>query len=456
MILKFSVGRPSMHVIQEHIANSWHLVGSFVVGLLDLSHVIVHLDSHEDMVRALSNESHMINNCMYRSFRWSPDFAFRRDSPRVAVWARLHHLPLPFFTPSFLYCIGYSFGHYLRADDRTLALTHPMYARICVEIDVSLILPARIWIGTSKEEGFWQPIEFEGNISFCEGCGLLGHLEEDCRKKRRGRSGVVAKSSDIGKGMTVDPRLRIDPVSKTTMPPVIKQHWQAVAPKKHNLHGSGSNSKDGQGIHKGPEVIDVGNVRNHNEGRVSETLNTGRGRGIESRVTSTMPLNGDSLQPLGGTSIPVVEPVMTTPVVVVTDEHLDASVVIEHACADENKWVTSDVTLAGSGDNGIAIANNNDELFLAVGSNSFEVLAGLEEDWAGFLDRGKISSVEPMKQTKPCQLARSASVDKINELQISSDSMEAIKLKWLKQSKEKMTCSPRTFRASSIAQTHQN
>lgn len=85
IILKFFVGRPPIHVIQEHITKNWHLTGLIIVGLLDPQHVMVHLASNEDLVRALSKESHMINHCMYRSFRWSSDFSFKKDNPKVAV-----------------------------------------------------------------------------------------------------------------------------------------------------------------------------------------------------------------------------------------------------------------------------------------------------------------------------------------------------------------------------------
>lgn len=50
-----------------------------------------------------------------------------------------------------LHTLG-TFGRFLRADDRTPALAHPMFARVCVEMDVSQPLPSRVWVGPSKEE----------------------------------------------------------------------------------------------------------------------------------------------------------------------------------------------------------------------------------------------------------------------------------------------------------------
>lgn len=70
------------------------------------------------------------------------------------MWIRLNHLPLPFFNPSCLQHIGNSLGTFFRVDFCTLSLSHPMYARICVEVDVSIALLSRLWLGTLKEEGF--------------------------------------------------------------------------------------------------------------------------------------------------------------------------------------------------------------------------------------------------------------------------------------------------------------
>lgn len=40
----------------------------------------------------------------------------------------------------------------------------------------------RIWVGENKENGFWQKLEYEGNIAFCTKCRLLGHVVGVCRK----------------------------------------------------------------------------------------------------------------------------------------------------------------------------------------------------------------------------------------------------------------------------------
>lgn len=70
-------------------------------------------------------------------------------------------------------------------------LTHPMYPRVCIEVNVAEELRSRVWIGTSKEDGFWQRVEYEGNINYCGHCGLMGHGKSICRKK------VLKKQSNL-------------------------------------------------------------------------------------------------------------------------------------------------------------------------------------------------------------------------------------------------------------------
>lgn len=43
-------------------------------------------------------------------------------------------------------------------------------------------LPSKVWIGTGKDEGFYQKVVFEGKFSFCHHCNLQGHSPTECRK----------------------------------------------------------------------------------------------------------------------------------------------------------------------------------------------------------------------------------------------------------------------------------
>ncbi|XP_012857539.1 PREDICTED: uncharacterized protein LOC105976824 [Erythranthe guttata] len=197
LIMKFSAGRPSLQDIRSHITSEWNLASEPAIGFLDPRHITIHMGSIQDAKLALSRNSNNIKNCMFRLFRWTPDFTIGKDSGKVAVWVRFPKLPLPYF-------IGAALGTILRADDRTIAFTHTHYARVCIEVNVAQQLPESIFIGTSKENGWWQKVEYEGNHTFCAHCGLLGHLVGACRKKQG-----LAKPLPMNNNPLVKPPTRI-------------------------------------------------------------------------------------------------------------------------------------------------------------------------------------------------------------------------------------------------------
>ncbi|KAL3642271.1 hypothetical protein CASFOL_013086 [Castilleja foliolosa] len=190
LIMKFSSGRPSLHDVKMHVKQNWNLNTDPVISLLDARHFLIIAANQSDMIKAQSQDSHKINASMFRLFRWQRDYDFVRDSTMIPVWISLPKLPLIYMNPSFLEKIGNMLGNFLRVDDKTLSLQNAMRARICVELDVSKEFHNQIWIGESKDIGFWQNVEYEGNVSFCSYCGLLGHVKGICRKIKVPPKGV--------------------------------------------------------------------------------------------------------------------------------------------------------------------------------------------------------------------------------------------------------------------------
>ncbi|KAL3638578.1 hypothetical protein CASFOL_017949 [Castilleja foliolosa] len=182
LVLKFSSGRPCLQEIRDHVNASWNLNMEPVMSLVDAKHVFMILASKEDMVRAQTQVSHRINSSLFRVFRWHWNFNYSKDSSCVPVWIKLPRLPIELINPTMLEKIGTAIGKFLRIDERTMVMTHTMDTRICVEVDLAKDFMDEIWIGETNDKGFWQPIVYEGNVSFCSHCGLLGHVKAVCRK----------------------------------------------------------------------------------------------------------------------------------------------------------------------------------------------------------------------------------------------------------------------------------
>ncbi|GAV64039.1 hypothetical protein CFOL_v3_07557 [Cephalotus follicularis] len=59
-----------------------------------------------------------------------------------------------------------------------------MSPRLCVEMDLAMMLPDEVVIAIGTEKIFHQKIEYDMRIGFCFHCHLQGHLESNCRKKQ--------------------------------------------------------------------------------------------------------------------------------------------------------------------------------------------------------------------------------------------------------------------------------
>lgn len=224
LVMKFSTGTPTLPDIKLHIRLNWNLKMEPVISLLHPCHVLILPTSYEDMIMEQSHEKHLIETSPLRLFRWTKDFKFGKDSTIVPIWICLPYLPFPLHNPSYLQRIGNTIGKFLRADAPTQRMQNLMQARICVEVDVSKPFVPHIWIGKTKEDGFMQHIDYEGNNAFCTECELLGQVVGVCRKGQLKPAGKVSKSTanphkedkNKGKKIELPPVTRPDHTNPST------------------------------------------------------------------------------------------------------------------------------------------------------------------------------------------------------------------------------------------------
>ncbi|GAV68596.1 DUF4283 domain-containing protein [Cephalotus follicularis] len=195
LIAKFSLLRPPVDLFEHHINSSWGLIQPATVGLLDPKHILIHLHSAEDFAKAWSRESKFFDNLRYLLLIWTADFTKRKDSSLSAMWLRLPGLPLPCQNPAILEIIGNSFGRFLRLDERTKKMKHPMAPRLYVEMNLAVKLPEVVMIAIGSEVPFQQKIEYDLRIGYCTFCHLQGHQESICRRKQSQASPQAAEPS---------------------------------------------------------------------------------------------------------------------------------------------------------------------------------------------------------------------------------------------------------------------
>lgn len=187
----------------EFIRRGFHTIsfkGSFSLGLMDPRHILIRFEQEEDFHRCWLHGSWSFKKHVMRVLKWTPSFSIAKEPTVVPVWISMEHLPLYLFRKGPLFSIGNLIGRSLKIDQATANLTRPSTARVCVELDLDLPLPNRIWIGTG-ESGFWQPLTYENLPAYCRTCHCLGHDSDHCLPEH------------------------VDPVPKK--PPPVQQVWKS-------------------------------------------------------------------------------------------------------------------------------------------------------------------------------------------------------------------------------------
>jgi len=117
----------------------------------------------------------IFDHCLAVS-HWSPEFA----SPdakvdRTVVWVRFPGLNLVYYDESFLLAMASAIGRPIKVDTNTLKVERGKFARVCVEVDLTVPVVGKIWVN-----GHWYKVQYEGLHLICTNCGCYGHLGRDC------------------------------------------------------------------------------------------------------------------------------------------------------------------------------------------------------------------------------------------------------------------------------------
>ncbi|CAN0915195.1 hypothetical protein LINGRAHAP2_LOCUS28987 [Linum grandiflorum] len=84
------------------------------------------------------------------------------DHYKMVVWVRFPRLPYHYYHCDVLNGLGDLIGKTIRLDNRTRNSARGKFARIAVEIDLSVPAPKCVFV-----DGFWQVVEYENLPSFC-------------------------------------------------------------------------------------------------------------------------------------------------------------------------------------------------------------------------------------------------------------------------------------------------
>lgn len=169
------------------------------------------------------------------------------------MWVKLHILPLYYYNESTLYRLGSTIGNVLRIHPDTRNLTQQVFAKLCIEMDVTKPFLDSIWIGTSKYHSWKIDLEYQGNQAFSTFCGLLGHTVGLCRKKQQ----ILGKAVVDDKSDKRTPNPKAPQTNRTSQ-------WITKTTRLAKQTGETSDKHDASKPHGGPEPKGI--LKRHPDG----------------------------------------------------------------------------------------------------------------------------------------------------------------------------------------------
>ncbi|KAI3923830.1 hypothetical protein MKW98_002843, partial [Papaver atlanticum] len=125
----------------------------------------------------------IVNQQQLRMIDWYPGFnPEKKRTSHAATWVRFSGLHMELWTERSLLAMGKALGTPIVVDQRTLDLEYGHFASVLVDIDYAKHIPERIRLSAGGRK-FWQYINIPSYPKFCSVCNIIGHIDDECKKK---------------------------------------------------------------------------------------------------------------------------------------------------------------------------------------------------------------------------------------------------------------------------------
>ncbi|XP_058775480.1 uncharacterized protein LOC131649739 [Vicia villosa] len=176
-------GNLTMNGVKNFMMRVWNFAALPELYYNEEGFFIIRFQSKEDKESVLKRGPYSIFRQPMFLHEWSPNFSLSEDAIRlVPIWVMLPQLPLTFWGEKSIGKIGSALGTPLMADECTTKKLRISYARLLVEIDITVPLKDSIIIKGPDGVRFTQQVHYEWQPVYCMKCSKLGH---DCEKQKK-------------------------------------------------------------------------------------------------------------------------------------------------------------------------------------------------------------------------------------------------------------------------------
>ncbi|KAK1326732.1 hypothetical protein QJS10_CPA01g01485 [Acorus calamus] len=162
----------------------WNPKGEMKIHLHGNGFFTVKFDLVEDVTGVLEGGPWTVDHQPFILRKCSPFVRMEQERlSSIPVWVRLSNLPLHLWEEDSLSRIGSIIGVPLYADSTTMKCSRASYARICVEVEVSQVLPDSILVDITPGVRETFKVDYDWKPSACKYCHTFGHDEAYCIMK---------------------------------------------------------------------------------------------------------------------------------------------------------------------------------------------------------------------------------------------------------------------------------
>ncbi|KAE9452098.1 hypothetical protein C3L33_16004, partial [Rhododendron williamsianum] len=239
------IGRTFRHMyLMSKLESLWKPTEKMECLELGNHFLLVRFHSPCDMAKVLNEGPWFIGPHYIAIRKWEPEFdTGKAKTSTSVVWVRLPDLPIEFYDKAILCKLGAEIGKLLKIDFRTEKNEKVRFARLCVQVDLSIALTSRVRVGN-----YIQKISYEGIPSICFKCGLSGHKIQNCSPAPPiQKPDIASEEAKFGDWMLVTNKNRYRKKVSNPIKEVLK-------PEGHNTQGRWQRRNTGNPVSAGTKV----------------------------------------------------------------------------------------------------------------------------------------------------------------------------------------------------------
>ncbi|KAL0927749.1 hypothetical protein M5K25_001956 [Dendrobium thyrsiflorum] len=191
------------HMVAWEIRRQWSQFSQFHFTSLGRGWFLCSFNSELMMEASLSGGPWFVNGHIVGMERWTTDFSSSSKRGLTSpIWIRMPHLPLHCWEEDNVSRITSRISEPLMLDGNMFHWGRREFARVCVRVKLDEPLPLKVWVDSIAGR-FFQIVEYEKISNFFFDCGMIGHVKEDCGKRKPLPDGVKFDAIKNGGGAGV-------------------------------------------------------------------------------------------------------------------------------------------------------------------------------------------------------------------------------------------------------------